>query len=251
MNNNVDKYLDEEIISHVIRDYAYKNGNSIYEFMKTYKIGESDYGRIMDAAAQGKGVIAHRLYGHNLIYDFPIKDLQNSGKFLEHIFSDLFTKQGITILPGEILDDVGLLKYCDKLKGSWNFVNGFDILAGTIAIYKGLNEFKKSFRNITSVDDFKDFSNTLGIGAIELAIALSTANPFLLVGATLHLTAGVRGLLNDGCVIYFENHNKHLSVKFSNDALNVKKYLQYYSVESIINKNSLSSSINSLKLRID
>jgi len=40
-----------------------------------YKIGQNDYGALMDAAAKGKQVMAHRLYGHHLIYDFPLNSI--------------------------------------------------------------------------------------------------------------------------------------------------------------------------------
>lgn len=222
-----------------IREYAYKNGSAIYDFMNKNSIGKSTYGTMMDAAAKGKGVIAHRLYGHHLIYDFPISDLKEVAPFLEHLFSDLFTKQGLPILPGEILDNLGLLKCCDKLKGSWNFVNGFDILAGTVAIYQGINKFKEVFAEGISVDSFEDFANTLGIGALELAIALSTANPFLLIGSILHLTSGIRGMLNDGSVIYFKKLHHTLSIEFSIDALKVDEYIKTYSIQQSIKKLSL------------
>ena len=38
--------------------------------MKANNIGESDFGSLMDAAAKGKEIMAHRLYGHHLISDF-------------------------------------------------------------------------------------------------------------------------------------------------------------------------------------
>ena len=220
----MDKYNDKEIGANILRDYAYKNGTEIYDFMKKHKFGESAYGKIMDAAAKDKHVVAHRLYGHHLVSDFPLGDVENIPDFLEHLLSDLFTKQGLPILPGELLEDLGLLKYCDKLTKSWNFVNGFDILAGTVAIYKSYDKFMKAYNEIESVDDFKDLSNTIGIGVIELSIALSTSNPFLLIGAVLHMTSGIKGLLNNGATIYFHRIQDRLTVEFSAEALNVEKY---------------------------
>lgn len=244
----MDKYHQKEVEAAILREHAYKHGKDIYDFMKKYNIGESAYGRLMDQAGKGKHVMAHRLYGHHLVYDFPIDNLNNTNEFFEHILSDLFTKQGIPILPGEILNDLGLLKACDRLKGSWNFVNGFDILSATIAIYKGLDKFKKAYDGIKSVDDFKDLANTLGIGSLELAIALSTANPFLLVGAVLHLTSGLQGLLNDGTVIYFTKLHNVLSVKFSVEALNVNAYLDSISLDSRSDSLSLGAELDSLSL---
>lgn len=224
-----------------LRDYAYKNGRAIYDFMDKNKIGASAYGSMMDQAAKGKGVIAHRLYGHHLIYDFPVNDIKQVAPFLEHLFSDIFTKQGLPIIPGEILDNLGLLKCCDSIKRSWNFVNGFDILGGTVAIYKGLDEFKKSFVIGMSVDDFEDFAKTIGVGALELAIAMSTANPFLLIGSILHLTSGLKGMLNEGSVIYFKNLHKGLTIEFSTDSLKIDRYINKYSIEESIKGKSLDT----------
>ena len=45
---------------------------------------------------------------------FPLKP-DNILPFLEHELSVIFTKQGLPILPGEMLEDLNLIKYCDKL----------------------------------------------------------------------------------------------------------------------------------------
>ncbi|MDR3595063.1 hypothetical protein [Clostridium sp.] len=249
MSKNKYEYnIINDAATNYIREYAYKNGNEIYGFMKKFNIGDSNYGRIMDAAAKGKGVISHRLYGHHLIYDFPIDFSKNIEPFLEHIFSDLFTKQGIPIVPGEILEDTCLLKFCDKLKGSWNFVNGFDILAGTVAIYQGFDKFKQTFNNNMSVDDLKDFANTVGVGALEFAIAMSTCNPFLLIGGALHLVSGLKGMMNDGAVIYFKNIQSALTIEFSMNTLNIESYLKKYSIGNSLNNVSIDKSLSEIKL---
>lgn len=242
----MDKYHHHEVEAAVLREYAFQHGKEIYDFMDAYDIGKSAYGQLMDQAGKGKHVMAHRLYGHNLVYDFPIDELSNANDFFEHLMSDLFTKQGIPIFPGEILKNVGLLKACDKLKGSWNFVNGFDILTATISIYKGFEKFKKAYAGVESVDDFKDLANTFGVGALELAIALSTANPFLLIGSVLHLTAGLQGLLNDGTVIYFTRLHNKLSVSFSVDALNINLYLDSISLDASLNGLSIDDAIDNI-----
>ena len=231
-----------------IRDYAYKNGNAIYDFMNRNNIGKSTYGAVMDAAAKGKGVIAHRLYGHHLIYDFPINNLNEVAPFLSHLFSDLFTKQGLPILPGEILEALGLLKCCDKLKGSWNFVNGFDILAGTVSIYQGIEKFKKAFAEELTVDTFEAFANTLGIGALELAISLSTSNPFLLIGSILHLTSGIKGMLNDNSTVYFKNLHYGLTLEFSINTLDVNERIKMYSVQKSVKRLSLGENMKRIRL---
>lgn len=229
--------------SNYIREFAYKNGNEIYTFMNKNKIGYSSYGRLMDSAAKGKGVIAHRLYGHHLVYDFPINNLNEVAPFLEHLLSDLFTKQGLPIIPGEILENLGLLKCCDSIKRSWNFVNGFDILAGTIAIFQGIDDFKRMFKEGHSIDSIEGVAKTIGIGAVELAIAMSTANPFLFIGGLLSLTSGLKGMMNDGSVVYFTNINKCLSIEFSVNTLNLEEYKKRYSIENSLKNLSIESSI--------
>lgn len=229
--------------SNYIREYAYKNGNEIYKFMNKNKIGHSSYGKLMDSAAKGKGVIAHRLYGHHLVYDFPVNDLNEVAPFLEHLLSDLFTKQGLPIIPGEILENLGLLKCCDSIKRSWNFVNGFDILAGTVAIFQGIDDFKRMFKEGYSIESIEDVAKTIGIGALELAIAMSTANPFLLIGGILSLTSGLKGMMNDGSVVYFANMNRCLSIEFSINTLNLEEYNKRYSIENSLKSLSIESSI--------
>jgi len=206
--------------------------------MKEYNIGESYYGKLMDAAASGKHVMAHRLYGHHLLYDFPnpLSNTEDIPPFLEHLFSDLFTKQGLPIIPGDIIKDPILRSLCGGLKENWNFVNGFDILAGTVSIYKGFDKFIKAFNYDMNIDDFKSFANTIGVGGMELAVAMSTFNPFLLIGAVLHLTSGLKGMINDGAIIYFKNYQQNLTVEFSINTLNVNAYLERYSIEHSLNE---------------
>lgn len=247
MNNNTYKNMNVTL-SNYIREYAYKNGNSIYYFMKKFNIGESNYGKIMDAAGKGKNVIAHRLYGHHFLYNFPINSPKDIFPFIEHLFSDLFTKQGLPIIPGELLEKLNLLKICDKLNGSWNFVNGFDILSGTLAIYQGFDEFKKAFNEEMSIDDFEDFANSIGIGTLELAIAMSTCNPFLLIGAILYLTSGIKGMINNGAVVYFRNIQKVLTIEFSKNTLNIEAYLKQYSINKSLDNLSIDNSLSKLKL---
>lgn len=236
INNKADYDLINSFALNYLRGYAYKNGNSIYDFMKEYNIGESDYGNLMDAAAKGKHVMAHRLYGHNLLYNFPISDPENIPPFLEHLLSDLFTKQGLPIIPGELIKDPAIMNVCKRLNNNWNFVNGFDILAGTVSIFKGYDKFIKAFNYDMNVDDFNSFANTIGVGGVELAIAMSTYNPFLLIGAVLHLTSGLKGMINDGAIIYFKNYQQSLTVEFSVNTLNVKAYLENYSIEHSLNE---------------
>ena len=139
------------------------------------------------------------------------------------------------------------LKCCDKLKGSWNFVNGFDILAGTVSIYEGIDKFKRAFSEEFSVETFEDFANTLGVGALELAISLSTSNPFLLIGSILHLTSGIRGMLNDNSMVYLKNLHYGLSLEFSINKLDVNKRIKIYSAQESIKKFQLEEHIKKLR----
>jgi hypothetical protein len=238
----------EEYSSFYIRDYSYKHGKTIYDFMNRYNVGRSTYGKMMDAAAKGKKVMAHRLYGHHLIYDFPLSDTKNIPAFLEHELSDLFTKMGLPIIPGEMLENTQLLKYCKSLTKNWNFVNGFDVLSGTIAVWQGIEKVNDTFIKGYSIDNFEDLANTIGVGAIELALALSTANPFLLIAATLHLTSGLKGIINDGSVILFRKNINSLLLEFSLNCLNISAYLKMNNINSQIKSMSIESSLNKMRI---
>ena len=139
--------------------------------------------------------------------------------------------------------DAGLLKCCGKLDYSWNFVNGFDILSGTVAIYAGILDFRLSFIEELSIDGFEDFAKTAGVGALEMAIALSTANPFLLIGGILSLTSGLKGLLNSSAKVYFKRIHAGLTIEFAVDSLNVEAYIKQYKVNESIKKYSIEDNI--------
>ncbi len=223
-----------QLASMYIREVGYKYGNKIYEFMDKFDIGKNYYGKIMDAAAHGKGVIAHRLYGHHFIYDIPIENPQYILQFYEHLFSDLFTRQGLPILPGEILEDVGLLKVCDKLTKNWNFINGFDILTATVSIYSSLPKFKKAIKGSYTINSIDELAKQLGVGAIELAIAISSANPFLLIAAILEITSDVLGIFNKGDRIFFDATNQKLTLTFSIKSLDLNSKIKQLSLNTKI-----------------
>lgn len=222
----------EEASAAWLRDYAYEHGGAIYGFMDKHKIGKSAYGTLMDKAAEGKHVMRHRLFGHHIVYDLPLDEPAHIWDFLEHEISDLFTKHGLPILPGELLEHVGLLKYCDGLGKSWNFLNGFDILAGIVALQSANKSLRASFNREFAVDTLGDFARTFGVGALELAVACSSANPLLLLSAAMELTAAVRAFANDSCVIFMSAQQTGLHVDFSLDAALVEVEIQRHQVET-------------------
>lgn len=229
-----------------LREYGYKNSDKIYKFMKTYDIGESAYGALMDAAAEGKHVMAHRLFGHHIIYNFPIDEPEKIYSFLEHELSDLFTKQGLPIIPGEIIKNKNLLSYCDKLTNNWNFINGFDLLAGTIAIYQGGKKLIAAYNEEFSIDSLSELARNIGVGVLELALSLSSANPFLLIGSVLQLCAGIKGIMNDSAVIYMAKINYNLTVEFALDNLSVNQALYEISVEKALHDISVLKALDDL-----
>lgn len=238
----------EKFSSFYLRDYAYKNGKHIYDFMDQYNVGKNAYGKLMDSAEKGRKVMAHRLYKHHIIYDMPINDLGDTVQFLEHELSDLFTKQGLPILPGEMIENTNLLKYCVKLENNWNFLNGFDILAGTLAIYSNTKTLKRMFDMELSIDSFDDFAKHMGIAGIDLAIAMSTANPLLLIAASLQFTSGIRGLLNDSSVIRFKKMQDHLTISFSLEFNNIEESFNRLTPKSSLDKLSINRSFKNNKI---
>jgi hypothetical protein len=256
----IDKYYDytSEIGTTWLSDFAYhgkvygKYGprlmdkslcDQVAAFMDQYKVGKSDYGKLMDLAGREKGVFLHRLYGHHLVYGFPIGEPGKAVDFLVHEFSDLFTKNGLPIIPGELLENapnwLKKLTIANEPCKSWNFVNGFDILAGTIAIYSATKHLRLAFMNEVSVESLGDFAKSIGVGLIELAISMSTSNPLLFLGALLELTSGVKAIFNNGDVIYMQKKQLALSLQFS---------LRNSSIESALNALSIGHSLNGLSL---
>lgn len=230
-----------------VRDYAYENGDAIYEFMKRHDIGESAYGQLMDSLGSHEAV--HRLYGHHIIYDFPVDHPEHIWDFIEHELSDLFTKQGLPVLPGEVLKHTGVLQYCKSLNLNWNFVNGFDLLAATLAIYQGGKLLKGAFRQELSVNSLTDFARTIGVGALELALAFSTANPFLLVGATLQLTAGLKGMLNSSAVVYFRRIHTGIRIEFQLQSSKVEASLEEHKIQKSLTGMKVQSSLTKAKMK--
>jgi len=247
--NLEDRFWPHRAASQYIREYGYQHGDQIYAFMKKYDIGESTFGRLMDAL--GRHEACHRLYRHHLIYDFPFDKPEQIWNFLEHELADLFTKQGLPIIPGEILKHNGLLKYCNSLSHNWNFVNGFDILSGTLSIYGGGSLLKKAVEYKISIDTFEDFAKQAGIGALELAIALSTANPFLLLGAGLQLAGTIKGILNDSTVILFGRLQEGLTVEFALQEMSVEHELDEMSVETSNERLSVEFSSEQLSVETE
>lgn len=202
-----------------------KKSDAIYQFMDHYKIGKNEYGALMDAAAKGKHVMTHRLYGHHIIFDFP-KDLKDQIHFLEHEFSDLFTKQGLPILPGEILEKAGYLKLFDKLSRNWNFVNGFDILSGTLSIYSGSVSLRDAINGNLVGEDFATLAKTLSIGVLEAAIACSTCNPFLLIGAIIQISSGFVSIKNDSLKNMVAKINDEYRIEFVIRNASIEDYVK-------------------------
>jgi hypothetical protein len=230
-----------------IRDYAYKNGNTIYDFMKQHAIGESTYGQLMDALGSHEAV--HRLYGHQIIYDLPIDHPEHIWDFVEHELSDLFTKQGLPILPAELLKHSGLLQYCKSLNVNWNFVNGFDLLTATLAIYQGSKQLRAALNQELSINSFSDLARTIGVGSLELAIAFSTANPFLLIGASLQLTAGFKGMMTSSSVVYFRRLHTGIRIEFQIHSIKVEASLDEHKTQKSLVDMKVQSSLAKAKMK--
>ncbi len=215
-----------------------------------FNVGKSEYGKLMDLVGREKGVFLHRLYGHHFVYDFPVGDPARSLDFLVHEFSDLFTKNGLPILPGELLENapewLRQLTIAREPCKSWNFINGFDLLAGTVAVFTACRDLRAAMMGQLSVDTLGDFAKTFGVGLFELAVSMSTANPLLLLGAILELTAGVRGIFNDGDVIHMQKQQYGLSLQFSLRNVSLEAALNALSVKQSLRQVSLNASLRDL-----
>lgn len=216
--------------------------------MNKYRLGKSELGALMDIAGREKGFVAHRLFGHHIIYDFPIDNLENVAPFFEHLGSDVLTKMGLPILPGEVLEDTGMINACKSLTDNWNFVNGFDILSGTISIYSGCCDLKSTFYEGMPVQDFETVAKTFGVSAINLAIAMSSCNPFLLIGSLMSFTAGIRGMFNTGARLYFNQLNEKFTIEYELNNFDLDSDLDKLSLEMEIGKYSLEKDIEECSL---
>lgn len=222
--------------------------DQIKKFMDYYGIGKSEYGALMDAA--GKKEFVHRLYAHHLIYDFPYRNPDKVLDFLIHEFSDLFTKNGLPIIPGEFLENAP--KWLSKITKNpcpcknWNFINGFDLLAGTIVIFSASRDIKLALMEELCIESLGDIAKTFGVGIVEFAIAISTANPLLLLGSLLELTAGARAIFNNVDVIYMQNKLNSLTLEFSLKQSNLDDYIRMNSLEFAVEQNSLENYITNI-----
>lgn len=254
----------------------------IYYFMEKHDIGHSAYGEFLDVLGRSKNQIdkfilknfdsltpqmynqllramdrevnymAHRLAGHHLIADFPINDLSKVADFLEHVLlSDAFTPMGLPILPEKIVTDYGLTKYCSRLNNNWNFVNAFDILTGTISIHRSSVELLSAIKGCKSIDSFEEIAKELGIGAMELCIAISRANPFLLVGAITQLASSIIAFANDSNNVYFRKVLEEYSINFELKVLSLEEELMSYSLENELNELSLENELGRNDIEID
>lgn len=237
-------YFKERSAGIYIRHFAYQNGDEIYRLLNKYNIGESDYGRLMDFA--GRSEACHRLYGHHIIFDMPFDDPGKIHTFLEHLASDIFTKQGLPIIPGELLNDSGLLKYCKSLKHNYNFVNFLDILSGTLSIQTGVIKLKAAFNEEEAISSFEEVAKALGIGALELAIALSSANPFLLIGAALNLVATAKMASLDKSKLYFNILHKNLIIEFKSREIFIGTTTQELLIENNVQRLLVENQIEDL-----
>lgn len=214
--------------------------DSISHFMKKYGVGESEYGKIMDEC--GRIVTNHRLYGHHIIYDFPYSSPGNIPDFLLHELSDIFTNFGLPILPGKLLENTPIYNYCKSISNSpnWNMINGFDILSATVSIFQGCVALKKITKEEYIVQTFADFAKTIGVGVFEFALALSHANPFLLLGAVLNIAVGIKGGMTSFGKIYFSRVARRYEIGF---------YSEQWKIRACTNKFEINNIADSFEIR--
>lgn len=238
----------DRIASQILREKAYQL--PIYEWMKNNGIGESEYGRILDLIGKKEHVFHHRLFGHHPFYDFPFNDPDKMPDFIEHVWiSDSATKQGLPIIPGDFLKDTNVLHYCSQKTIEWNFVNAFDLLSGTLAIYAGYKNCKKYFNEMESIETFSELAKELGIGILELALSIKNTNPFLLIGAILQIAGSIKGIFNDASIIYFRKiHNQYYFI-VTNPKVNIGKVVDSYYLKNADLEKELSSKVKSYYLK--
>lgn len=224
-----------EAASYYTRDYAYEHGDYIYNWMKEHGIGESAYGKYLDALGRKPGVFHHRLYGHHPIYNFPINDPQNIPDFLEHVIvSDLFTKQGLPIIPGKILEKDAVKSLFNDVSVKWNFINGFDLLSASFAVYNSYKISSDFFHQKASIEKIDELAKSIGVTGIHVAIALSTFNPLLILSATISSAGTLVGLLNNPYKIYFRKVAKKYSATVVIKSYDIDEVIKDYDIDNVV-----------------
>ncbi len=270
------------IASDYINTYISKNSHNkqgIYAFMKKYKIGESEYGEFIDILGRSNSeiknylekninnlneqmvcklqeiiesnvnYIAHRLRGHHLIADFPYNDLQKIPDFLEHVLiSDFPTPMGLPIIPAKIVEELSIKKYCDGLNSNWNFINSFQLLSATISIYRNLSLLNKSIENNLTINSIETLAIKLGYNGLEIAIAISKANPFLLIGGIIGITSTLVELFQDENNAYFNKILESFSIRFNLQTTDLNYDLNKYNLNHIIEECCFKKSLDSYKI---
>ncbi|HYX09702.1 MAG TPA: hypothetical protein VE912_23440 [Bacteroidales bacterium] len=235
MNRRIKYSAWSESASYYIRDFSYKNGDYIYKWMKLNGIGESSYGKYLDALGRKPDVFYHRLYGHHLIYDFPIQNPENIPDFLEHVLiSDFFTKQGLPIIPGDIIEIPEVKSLFHKVSLKWNFINGFDLLTGTLAVYNNYKISSDYFKQEASIEKIDELAKILGISGIHIALALSTFNPLFIISAVISGAGALVGLLNNPYKIYFRQVAQKYAVFLSVNSYNIDSVIEQYDINAVV-----------------
>lgn len=262
-------FIEASAISlNYIEHYAYKHGVGIYQFMDKFNIGNSAYGEYLDILGRSKSQIssyliknannitpemysnllkamerninfvAHRLAGHHVIADFPFKDFAKYDDFLEHIFSDL-GGMGLPILPEKLLEDLNLIKYCNKLTQNWNFINGFGLLTAVVSIYNSSNNLVKAINKNKTISGFEEVVKEFGLSGLEVAFALSTSNPLLMIGAILQLSSSIVAYANDSGDVYFKQLLEGYSLEIEINSGTLEKELGEGNLEQEMSKGTL------------
>lgn len=203
MIEDSDNQRQQEIALQIIEQSFDKD--IIYKFMKAHNIGESEYGKILDESGRIKKLFYHRLEGHHPIFDLPFNDPDHIPDFIEHVWiSDSATKQGLPIIPHRFLEHSIVKSYIQKKTIEWNFLNVFDLMVGTLAVYAGYKNCQRYFAELDSIDSFEKLAIELGIGLKELALSVYRHNPLLFIGAIFQLIGTAKGLLNSSDEVYFK-----------------------------------------------
>ena len=236
-----------QLFSSLLREGGYKQGDTIYDFMKKMGIGESEVGRILDS--MGKHEALHRLHGHHIIYDFPISNIEDGPDFIEHLFSDLFTKQGLPILPKDVLRNLGIEGYFKNLcsNKNWNMVNGFDLIAGYLSISSSLCRLREA-NSGECLDKNNDIVISLVLNSLEIATSIYTANIFLLVGSTIKTVSTIWKISNNSLDKIIADHVNKLSIEVFLEEVSLEKEIQSYSIESFLESSDIDREIESYSI---
>lgn len=97
---------------------------------------------------------------------------------------------------------------------------------------------------MVSYDTLEEIAKELGVGVIELCIAFSRNNPFMLLCAVVKISSAVIGTLNDPGDVFFERLLESYTMNIELNSVSLKNYMESSSIDNFLDEISLENFYN-------